>query len=107
MSNQSRVTQAGTYRKGNAPQRGCIWLLMILNIMHKKKTLVHVVDGQGSTPTHTESYKINTADNSVYRAVTSAAASRARSVRYTLSCRTGKVVASHAAVARSSPAEVH
>ena len=33
-----RVTRAGTYGKGNAPLKGCIGLLLILNSMHNSAT---------------------------------------------------------------------
>ena len=41
MSNQrtmARVTRAGTHGKGNAPHKGCIRLLLILNSMHNSAT---------------------------------------------------------------------
>ena len=34
----TRVTRAFTYGKGNAPLKGCIWLLLILNSIHNSAT---------------------------------------------------------------------
>ena len=80
MSNQSTMSNTiwpGTYCKGNAPLKGCIVLLLILNSMH-------------NTATDRRCYFRSTSHLPVY----------------TLSGRIGKRVASHAAAARSSPSEV-
>ena len=52
MSIQStkRVTRAGTYGKGNAPLKGCIWLLLILNSMHNSATDRRWTRLQSKTP---------------------------------------------------------
>ena len=48
--NQSTTsnTRRHIYGKGNAPLKGCIWLLIILNSMHNND--IQIVDGQVCTP---------------------------------------------------------
>ena len=45
-----RVKRAGTYGKGNAPLKGCIGLLLILNSMHKSATDRRWARLQSKTP---------------------------------------------------------
>ena len=60
-----RVTRAGTYGNSNAPLKGSIWLLLILNSMHNSATDRRWVRLQSKTPPARKSALLTTQSSSL------------------------------------------